>query len=112
MIDEKKLISEIKYAINSDKYDGYKPAAVLCGVYDMIKEQPKVGEWIPFKVVDNLVMSRIPDDEEEILVSDGERVWEDTFVNDGIVCYLDDYGGALDGLAWMAKPEPWEGEEE
>ena len=45
MIDEKKLINEIKYAINSDKYNGYKPAAVLSEVYDMIQEQPLPEPW-------------------------------------------------------------------
>ena len=109
MIDEKKLISKIKDAINSDKYNGYTPKAVLFEVYDIIQRQPKIREWIQFKIVDDIVVSKTPDDNEEIFVSDGEHVWDDTFVDDGIGCYLDGYGGALDGLAWMAKPEPWEG---
>ena len=47
MIDEKQLIKEIKEAANTDRYEGYVPAAVLFEVIDMIREQPAVGEWIP-----------------------------------------------------------------
>lgn len=47
MIDEKKLIDELKRMINSDEVAGYSPAAVIHSVCEKIWEQPKVGEWIP-----------------------------------------------------------------
>ena len=79
------------------------------------------GEWFPFKrrpltdeekqeypnwtyIFDCLV----PDDEEEILLSDGKHVWTDTFINDG-ECYLDGGDDIDDGMAWMPLPEPYKG---
>jgi len=53
---------------------------------------------------------KLPDDNEEILVSDGKYVWFDTFYNDGDGCCLDS-DRELDGCAWMPLPEPWRGEE-
>lgn len=42
MIDEKKLMDEIRAAINDGRYDGYTPEAVLYGVWSMIGEQTRV----------------------------------------------------------------------
>lgn len=56
MIDEKKLIDELKRMINSDEVAGYSPAAVIYSVCEKIWEQPKVGEWIP--VADGLPEKR------------------------------------------------------
>ena len=84
MIDEKKLIAEIKDAINDDRYKGYKPVAVLYELWDMITEQPKVDKWIPFTIgEDGLLNCKLPEEDEEILVSGGGSVWEDTFMTDG-----------------------------
>lgn len=47
MIDEKRLIDDLKRMINSDEVEGYSPAAVIHSVCKKIWEQPKVGEWIP-----------------------------------------------------------------
>ena len=57
------------------------------------------------------VMEDPPDDEQEILVSNGKVVWVDTFYNDGFGCRLDS-DHELDGCAWMPMPDPvWEGRE-
>ena len=53
------------------------------------------GAWIPFKTEYDedynmdMLQGEIPDDEQEILVTDGECVWSDTFMRDGMECYLD-----------------------
>ena len=48
---------------------------------------------------------RTPDDNQEILVSDGRYVWTDTFYQDGDQCYLD--GGAeLENCWWQPMPQP------
>lgn len=110
MIDEKQLIKEIKEAANTDRYEGYVPAAVLFEVIDMIREQPVVGEWIPFTADENGMLDcALPNDEEEILVSDGVTTWKDTFMRDE-GCYLARWPGKLIGRAWQPLPEPWEGE--
>lgn len=50
----------------------------------------------------------LPDDEEEILLSNGKHVWMDTFINDG-ECYLDGGDDIDDGMAWMSLPTPYKG---
>lgn len=55
MIDENKLIDELKRMINSDEVAGYSPAAVIYSVCEKIWEQPKTCEWIP-------VSERLPED--------------------------------------------------
>lgn len=87
-----------------------------------IKHDELLPKWIPFteRVVtaeekeehpewDYIMDCKLPDDGEEILVSNGKYVWSDTFVNDGDGCYLDG-GTDFDGCAWMPLPEPWRGE--
>lgn len=46
-----------------------------------------------------------PDDNEEILVSNGKRVSTDTYCVDGDECYLDS-GWDLEDCWWMPLPEP------
>ena len=108
MIDEKKLINEIKYAINSDKYDGYKPAAVLCEVYDMIQEQLKVGEWIPCS-------ERLPKTKGNYLVTvtdyDGRHI-EIGYFDPNDLYDVDFWSTGVDIVAWQPLPEPWEGAED
>lgn len=107
MIDEKMLIKEIKMLMNSDALEGHSPAAVLYEVYDRIMEMSKTGGWIPFTVdKDGILDCPLPDVEEEILVSDGEFVWMDTFISDGEVYYLDS-NEELIGCAWQPLPEPY-----
>lgn len=53
----------------------------------------------------------LPDDEEEILLSNGKYVWTDTFINDG-ECYLDGGDDIDDGMAWMPLPKPYESKTE
>ena len=77
------------------------------------------AEWIPFKkrpLTDEekqeypdwtyIFDCPLPDDEEEILLSNGKYVWTDTFINDG-ECYLDGGDDIDDGMAWMPLPEPY-----
>lgn len=108
MIDEKKLIDELFFKMPREY--GFKP---IQWFRQLIDNQPKVGEWMPFTMgEDGLLNCKLPEEDEEILVSGGGSVWEDTFMTDGEDCWLDVWGGDLIGLAWMPKPEPWEGEEE
>ncbi len=106
MIDEKKLIAEIRDAINDDRYKGYKPAAVLYELWDMITGQPKIGEWIPCS-------ERLPGNskyETYLCTLDGELCgMEDPFTG---MCGFEngkwDEGDCV--IAWQPLPEPWEGE--
>lgn len=123
MIDEKKLIEEIKkrrdyweskaaeydeagerYEYLMDVCDG--KATELTTILSIIDEQPKVGEWIP-------VEERLPKEARavEVTMYDGNRAighfynrlgaWFDS-INDG----------AIDVIAWKEPSEPWEGGKE
>ncbi len=70
------------------------------------EEQEEHPEWC------YIMECPLPDDGQEILVSDGRRVWQDEFYVDDDGCYLDS-DSDFDGCAWMPKPEPYkEGEDE
>lgn len=103
-----------------DKAD--KACMELCDMLD--RELPSAQQrWIPFTKRDLTVEEReehpewcyimecpLPDDGQEILVSNDRFVWVDTFyVDDG--CYLDS-DSEFEGCAWMPLPDPWKGEEE
>lgn len=133
MIDEKKLIEEIKkrrdyweskaaeydeagerYEYLMDVCDG--KATELTATLSIINEQPKVAEWIPSS-------ERLPEEKESVLVQ-----WEkyDRYLNITTtyldVMWLDDaeekvfetINGVPNGkvVAWQPLPEPWEGENE
>lgn len=53
----------------------------------------------------------VPEDGQEILVSRGNWVTTDTFLDEG-ECYLDGGWEIEEGMAWMPLPEPYQPEEE
>lgn len=76
-------------------------------------------EWIPFTkrpLTDEekeeypdwiyILDCPLPDDGQEILLSNGKYVWTDTFFNDD-GCYLDGGDDIDEGMAWMPMPEPY-----
>lgn len=93
----------VEYCLDEKFIDGY--------------EEKK--KWIPFKLrscdedekkeygTDQIWDVPLPDNGEQILVSDGKGVWEDMFVNDADGCDLEMVGGNLKGLAWMRMPDVW-----
>lgn len=107
MIDEKKLIEAFK-----------KIKMPLMDIIEkVINLQPKIGEWKPFKfgfdkeTGREVPTSEIPDDGEEVLVTDGKHIWMDTFFNTGGLCYFDSNAVPGDEVTeWMPLPEPPKGE--
>lgn len=93
-------------------------------IVDRIKELPSaeaVQGWIPFTrrpmteeeqedYPDCTFMFDcvLPDDGDEILVSNGRFVWMDTFCNDD-GCYLDGGDDIDEDMAWMPLPKPYKG---
>ena len=53
----------------------------------------------------------LPDDGDEILVSNGRFVWMDTFCSDD-VCYLDSGDDIDEDMAWMPLPKPYKGDDD
>lgn len=51
----------------------------------------------------------LPDDGDEILVSNGRFVWMDVFCNDIDGCYLDSGADIYEDMAWMPLPKPYKG---
>lgn len=72
-------------------------------------------KWIPFtfeydkELKKEILNCQLPDEDEEILVSDGHHVWLDIFMCDYDECYLES-NDDFKGLAWMPLPEPYKGE--
>lgn len=77
--------------------------------YRVIKKK-----WIPFimeydeEEQAEILQGKLPEEDEEILVTDGENVWEDIFIRDGDECWLDSNTDLVDtAIAWMPLPEPY-----
>ena len=69
-------------------------------------------KWIPFTFDEEGVLNcELPDSDGEILVSDGDRVWIDTWESVDVGLYALDSGEDLDGLAWMSLPKPYKEKE-
>ena len=51
----------------------------------------------------------LPDDGDEILVSNGRFVWMDVFCTDIDGCYLDGGDDIDEDMAWMPLPKPYKG---
>lgn len=74
------------------------------------------SEWIKFTVEKEngveMYSSPMPDDEQEILVSDGEIIWLDIFVNEGDEgCYFDNGREIVPNFThWMPLPKPPKGD--
>lgn len=133
MIDEKKLIADMeKLPFIHGRYDKKNANPhFISGVesmYEMIKEliksQPKVGEWIPCS-------ERLPGEEAEQYIRDvyngkgslypclvtykipnHERICIGEFYYDiDEKCFINHEGRKeTNCLAWMPLPEPWKGE--
>lgn len=98
MIDEKKLIDEIKSLGSTDD-----PMLLETSILSLINDQPKVGEWIP-------VSERLPEKKGEYLfttnsysgvtieiyIFDPENNWDVEFAKTG-----------MDLMAWMPLPEAY-----
>lgn len=110
MIDEKKLIAEIREKIYPEKFgERCNSLDVIYAILQLIDEQPKVNEWIPCS-------ENLPDPYESVLVTakmegDSHSL---TYQGARTGCAFE-----LSGVknpeeyivtAWQPEPEPWEGE--
>lgn len=99
-----------------EREDGYEPTTEeFLNSMDLLKDLANKAdsfEWIPFEIEDGFLYCQIPDVDEDILVTDGNVVWHDNWIE----C---DEGYALDSgyklykcLAWMPLPEPYKENED
>lgn len=68
-------------------------------------------EWIPFEMEDGFLYCQIPDDGEDILVTDGKVVWHDTWIECDEGYVLDSGYELYKCLAWMPLPKPYKEKE-
>lgn len=99
-----------------EREDGYKPTMEeMSNSMDLLKDLANKAdsfEWIPFEMENGFLYCPIPDVDEEILVTDGKHVWQDTWIeyDDG---YALDSNYELDEvLAWMPLPKPYKEDED
>lgn len=109
MIDEKKLIAEIREYI--DEYKELDMQGVrnlkwcaMMEALELVESQPKVGEWIPCS-------ERLPKEARavEVTMYDGNRAIGH-FYNRLDTWFDSINGGFIDVIAWKEPSEPWKGE--
>lgn len=95
-----------------EREDGYKPnMEEMSKSMDLLKElvdKADSFEWIPFTFDEEGVLNcELPYVDEEILVSDGDSVWQDTWceADEGYELYS---GIEIEDLAWRQLPKPYE----
>lgn len=127
-------MSHIKDRLNQykDKYsDCYKYAGVYVKVVqdmieklqDDLEQDEKENGWIPVKYhqisekeraeesistdIQYMLDCKTPDDEQEILVTNGETTWQDTSFIDCDGYYLDSGYDWIEITAWQPLPKPY-----
>lgn len=98
-----------------EREDGHEPTTEeFINSMNLLKDLANKAdqfEWIPFEMEDGFLYCQIPDVDEDILVSDGNSVWEDAWreADEG---YELESGTDLKNLAWMPLPEPYKENED
>jgi len=127
-------MSHIKDRLNQykDKYsDCYKYAGVYVKVVqdmieklqDDLEQDEKENGWIPVKYhqisekeraeesisndIQYMLDCKMPDDGQEILVTNGETAWQDTCFINSNGYYLDGGYDWIDIMDWMPLPKPY-----
>ena len=105
MIDEKKLIAEIREKIRPESFgEQCNSLDVIYAMLQLIDEQPKVGEWIPSDV-------GVPKygEDVEVTTKDGDRL----IGHYAGGCWYDSIDwNYIRVAAWKEPSEPWEGGKE
>ena len=107
MIDEKKLIEEIKYLLFNSEMLSPRWFAIN-EMLEIIKRQPKVGEWIPCS-------ERLPETDDVVLITVFNIDNNKLFVTPAVYqhpffCTWNTLAPEDKVIAWQPLPEPWEGE--
>lgn len=118
-------LNKIRNIVLDESGDGYHTQRYLqdfyyssCGTLQELVYKADLFEWIPFPPKDEVTICLdclVPEVDEEILVSDGEDVWQDRWL---VISKGYDYDYELDseidfeGLAWMPLPKPYKEQED
>ena len=103
MIDEKKLIEEIKYLLFNSEMLSPRWFAIN-EMLEIIKRQPEVGEWIPCS-------ERLPETSQDLEVTckNGGRFVAYYTGKNWYHCITN---AVVDVIAWKEPSAPWEGEDD
>lgn len=116
LIDREKLLRDIEeFHLSDCNFDEW---------VEIVEIQPKAVPWEEFKLREMteeekesfpdccfIFDCKLPEDGQDVLVSDGFYVWADVFYNGGSDgCGLEGRGEIEDGMAWMPMPEPYRGD--
>lgn len=109
-------LNEISSAVLDVYADGYNQPRTAqecyCSSFETLQElvdKADSFEWIPFTFDEEGILNcELPDVDEEILVSDGDSVWQDTWceADEGYELYS---GIGIEDLAWRQLPKPYKG---
>lgn len=115
LIDADELIKEIEIRMKTKTV--FNGVSELMAMSRYIAQLSPFSGWIPFTVEydeerqEEILQGKLPEEDEDILVTDGKTVWEDTFIHDGEECWLDSNIDLVDtAIAWMPLPEPYKPE--
>lgn len=105
--DVLEMLEQLKDDLEQDeKENGWIPVK-----YHQISEKERAEEFIS-KDIQYMLDCKMPDDGQEILVTNGETTWQDTCFIDSNGYYLDGGYDWIDIMAWMPLPKPYkEGKE-
>ena len=84
-----------------EKENGWIPVK-----YHQISEKERAEEFLS-KDIQYMLDCKMPDDGQEILVTNGETTWQDTCFIDSNGYYLDGGYDWIDIMAWMSLPKPY-----
>lgn len=84
-----------------EKENGWTPVK-----YHQISEKERAEECIS-KDIQYMLDCKMPDDEQEILITNGKTTWQDTCYIDSDGYYLDSNYDWIDITAWRPLPEPY-----
>ena len=96
---------------------------IVNSLLDALEQDEKENGWIPIKYhqisekeraeesisndIRYMLDCKMPDDEQEILVTDGETTWQDTCFIDCDGYYLDSNYDWIEITAWQPLPKPY-----
>lgn len=105
-LDKKNYLSNLTKEINDTEQMAY----IIKEFLDSLKliKKEVTSKWIPFTFDEEGILNcELPDVDEEILVSDGDSVWQDTWceADEG---YELESGIEIEDLAWRQLPKPYE----
>lgn len=111
-------LNKIRNIVLDESGDGYYTQRYLqdfysnaCETLQELVYKAESFEWIPFEMEDGFLYCQIPDDGEDILVTDGKVVWHDTWIECDEGYVLDSGYELYKCLAWMPLPKPYKEKE-